>query len=185
MNAFKLFTLTALVLSMLFQGNFASADGPKTIRVGNLDLQHNGSGFRKKTLLTLYEGSLYLGQRSNTAASIIAADQPMAIRLRITSGFVSQEKMIAALSDGFENATNGKTSAISREIEQFRGCFGDSISKNDVFVISYLPGKGVQVDKNGERKGVIAGLAFKQALFGIWLSDRPADKNLRTAMLGQ
>jgi hypothetical protein len=32
---------------------------------------------------------------------------------------------------------------------------------------------------------VIQGLAFKQAMFGIWLCERPADAGLRVAMLGK
>jgi hypothetical protein len=54
-----------------------------------------------------------------------------------------------------------------------------------VFVLSYLPSSGVLVHKNGKQKGRIAGNEFKQALFGIWLSDRPVDESLKQAMLGR
>ena len=39
--------------------------------------------------------------------------------------------------------------------------------------------------KNGNKKGSIAGLEFKKALFGIWLGDKPADDDLKTGMLGK
>ena len=49
----------------------------------------------------------------------------------------------------------------------------------------YTPGSGVAISKNGELKDTIEGIAFKKALFGIWLSDKPADKKLKKAMLGK
>jgi hypothetical protein len=109
----------------------------------------------------------------------------MAITIEITSGFVSQEKMVAALNDGLQNSTRGKTAALKTEIEQFQACFGDDITKSDVFSIIYLPSHGVVVSKNGRQKGIIKGLAFKKALFGIWLGDNPVDPRLKNAMLGQ
>ena len=47
----------------------------------------------------------------------------------------------------------------------------------------YVPEKGTFILKNGKVKGTVPGLAFKQAFFGIWLSDQPVDAGLRSAML--
>jgi hypothetical protein len=107
----------------------------------------------------------------------------MAIRLEITSGLVTQEKLVESLNEGFDKATAGKPEPIRKEIDQFRRCFAHQIAKGDVFDLVYLPEHGVTVLKNGKRQGVVAGLAFKKALFGIWLSDDPVDKDLKSAML--
>jgi hypothetical protein len=176
--------LVAMAFAWLPAGSL-QAGGPRTLKLGSIELHRNGSGFRKKGPLTLYEGTLYLSKSSDDATTIIAADQPMAIRIEVTSGFVSRTALLEALDSGFENATGGQTEAIASAIRQFRQCFAEPIAKNDVFVLSYLPGAGVIVHKNGRQKGVVAGLPFKQALFAIWLSDRPADQRLRTAMLGK
>ena len=159
--------------------------GPEKLTVGQVAMQKNGSGFRKKSFITLYEGTLYLTQRSQDAAKIVAADSPMAIRLQIKSGFVSQQKMMGALEEGFKKATNGNTSPIAGEIQSFRKCFGEPINKGDVFVIAYLPDRGVSVLKNGQLKGSIAGIEFKKAVFGIWLSPTPVDANLKSSLLGR
>ncbi len=158
--------------------------GPEKLKLGKVELQRNGYGFRKKGLLTLYEGSLYLQGSSQDANAIVNAEQPMAIRIEITSGFVSQEKLLAALSEGFETATDGNVQTISTEIQTFRECFKDPIKKNDIFVLSYIPDAGVLVHKNGTKKGLIPGKQFKKALFGIWLDDSSVDSSLRSAMLG-
>ncbi len=161
------------------------AASPKTLKLGEIELQLNGSGYRKKSLLTLYEGALYLPQPSRDGSAIIAAEAPMAIRIQITSGFVSQQKMLDALNEGFRNATGGNPQAIAGQIRQFQSCFADPISKADVFILSYIPGSGVLVHKNGVQKGLIAGSEFKQALFAIWLSNRPVDTGLKRGMLGE
>ena len=108
----------------------------------------------------------------------------MAIRIEITSGFVSQEKLLTALSEGFQTATGGNVQAISSEIQKFRECFNEPIKKNDIFVLSYIPEAGVLVHKNSVKKGLIPGKEFKRALFGIWLDDSSVDSSLRSAMLG-
>ncbi len=178
--------LSIVLLTALVAVPAASdADAPKKLTLGEYQLQLNGTGYRKKSLLSLYEGSLYLQQPSRDASAIVEADQAMAIRIRIVSGFVSQSKLVEALNEGFQHSPGGRAQEIVEQINQFRACFGDEIKKNDVFVLSYIPGAGVLVHKNGRQKGLIPGLNFKQALFGIWLSKQPADAGLRDAMLGR
>ena len=53
------------------------------------------------------------------------------------------------------------------------------------FLESILENEGVVVYKNGVKKGSIDGQDFKKALFGIWLCDKPADKDLKDEMLGK
>jgi hypothetical protein len=108
----------------------------------------------------------------------------MAIKLHITSGMISSKKMINAVDEGFEKSTKGKTDAIASEIETFKGFFSDEINDGDIFDIAYVKGKGVMVYKNGKQKGMIPGFEFKKALFGIWLGTKPADKKLKSGMLG-
>jgi len=109
----------------------------------------------------------------------------MSIKLHIVSKLISSDKMVDAVNEGFENATNGNTKSIDSEIEQFRSFFKEEIKKNDVFDIVYIPDTGVTAYKNGKELGTIKGMNFKKALFGIWLSNRPADDDLKNSMLGK
>ena len=56
---------------------------------------------------------------------------------------------------------------------------------NDVFVLVYDPSTGVTVHKNGAAQGTIQGVAFKKALFGIWLGNNPVDAGLKTKLVGR
>lgn len=156
---------------------------PGYLQAGEQRLILNGSGVRTKTLLELYTAGLYLLKPSNNASAVIAAEEPMALRIKITSGFVSQSSLIDSLEDGFKNATGGDTREIRQEIDQFREFFKAEIKKGDVFDMVYLPQYGVIVNKNSKYLGVVAGVKFKRALFGIWLSDKPADTSLKQALL--
>ncbi len=59
------------------------------------------------------------------------------------------------------------------------------VKVGDLFEIYYVPGIGVQCNKNGKDFNVkIPGVPFKKALFGIWFSEDPVDEALKKGMLG-
>jgi len=90
-----------------------------------------------------------------------------------------------AVEEGFQNSTDENTEPLRDKIDKFISFFEDEIVKNDVFDIFYHPDAGVKVFKNNELKGTIKGQSFKEALFGIWFCDEPADDDLKEAMLGK
>ena len=186
MKSTVLLIASTLVLGLLVQpADAVEGGGPASMKIGETEIAKNGFGSRSKMMLSLYECSLYLPQKSNDAATILASNQPMAVRIEITSRFVSQAKMLSALNDGFQASTGGNTAAIAPDIKKFGDCFSDPIKMGDVFIFAYAPNTGVVVSKNSQQKGIVGGLEFKQALMGIWLGNNPVDGNLRTALLGQ
>ncbi len=182
-------SVVLVVLSVLFclliptKAVHAFGGGPDTLKIGETEVVRNGFGTRSKMMLALYDCALYLPEKSNDSAAILASDQPMAVRIEITSRFVSQAKMLAALNDGFRSSIGGNTSAIQADIKKFSACFSDPIKMGDVFVLAYAPGAGVSVYKNNQHKGAAGGLEFKKAVMGIWLGNNPIDATLKTAML--
>ena len=93
--------------------------------------------------------------------------------------------MTEATLEGFEASTDGNMAPVQDDVDQFMAVFQEEIKEGDVFDLVYLPGEGVRVLKNGEVRDTVGDLAFKKALFGIWLSDKPAQENLKERMLGQ
>ncbi len=159
---------------------------PNTLNFNEQELLLNGAGIRKKAVvLKLYSGGLYLSKKSNDAKAIIGSDDTMAIRLVITSSFVSSNAMSDAVEDGFKASTDENTGPIVDDIKKFKSFFSAEILEGDVFDITNQNGKGVVVYKNEKELGTIAGAAFKKALFGIWLGDDPADNKLKKGMLGK
>jgi hypothetical protein len=159
---------------------------PDTMSAGDQTLVLNGAGVRTKYLMDLYVGGLYLKQKSQDAKAIIAADEPMAIRLDIISGLITSEKMTKTTEEGFVASTGGNTAPIQAEIDSFIALFKDGIKKGDVYELLSLPGKGVESYKNGKLVATVPGLEFKKALFGIWLCNKSlVNASLKKGMLGQ
>jgi len=179
-----------LILTIIFMSPVCNAkeiEGvnlPESLEVVKGKLILNGAGVRSKFFMDLYVGALYLENKSNNPKEIIEGEEPMAIRLHIISSLITSKKMENATREGFENATKGNTEPIKSQIEKFISVFKEKIEENDIFDLIYLPGKGLEVYKNSEFKSRIEGLTFKQAVFGIWLSDKPAQKSLKKEMLG-
>ncbi|MGQ7844800.1 chalcone isomerase family protein [Granulosicoccus sp. 3-233] len=155
-----------------------------TLTVGKQTTTYHGAGVRKKLFIKLYVGSLYLASPTADAASIVAADEAMAIRLDVLSDLLTRKKLVKALDEGFAKSTGGNTQAIQPQIDQMLSFMQDKISPGSRYTLAYEPGVGTHISRNGESLTVIEGLPFKQALFGIWLSDQPAQDSLKAAMLG-
>ncbi|HPC47720.1 MAG TPA: chalcone isomerase family protein [Deltaproteobacteria bacterium] len=186
--AMKRIGILAVALMFLASSAYAvevaGVDMPDTLKAGDVNLVYNGGGKRTKFGMKVYVASLYLKQKSSDANAIINADEPMAIRLQITSGLVTPDKMKAAIDEGFENSTGGNVAPIQAKIDAFTACFRN-LAKDDVYDFVYQPGKGIEILKAGKLVSVIQGLDFKKGLFGIWLCDKPAQKDLKEAMLGK
>jgi len=177
-----------VLLTLSFSLHALEVDGvklPGTMQLGENELVLNGAGTRSKFFIDLYVGSLYLQKKSSVSSDVINAEEKMVIRLDITSSLITSEKMTDATFEGFENATNGNISSIKAEINQFMSAFSEEIKEGDKFEFAYAPEEGVVVTKNGTLKETIVSTPFKRALFGIWLSDKPAQDSLKEEMLGR
>ncbi|GLP98109.1 chalcone isomerase family protein [Paraferrimonas sedimenticola] len=154
------------------------------IQVQQQDLVLNGAGVRSKFFIDLYVGSLYLPAKSQAVDAILASEEVSAIRLNITSGMITSEKMTDAILEGFDNATNGNPGEMQQRIDDFIGVFNEEIVKGDQYTFNFIPGKGVVGFKNGEQKVIVDGDDFRVAMMKIWLGEKPAQKKLKQQMLG-
>jgi hypothetical protein len=148
------------------------------------ELQLNGLGTRKKLFLKLYVASLYVQEKQADAAKFLQMSQASCMRLNITSSKITAEKMVKAVRDGFNKSTHGNTAPIKTEIEVFLAWLSQPITKGDVFEFAFVPHNTMRVSKNDTELGVIESKAFSNALFAIWLGDMPADKKLKSGLLG-
>lgn len=174
----------ALVAGPLQAAKVGGITLDESFTVGSTETLYNGAGLRKKLFIKLYVGSLYLTTPSTDANAIIDADEAMAIRLNILSDLLTRDKLLSALKEGFDKSTGGNTAPIQPQIDQMIALMQDKVSPGDTLTLAYEPGVGTHVMRDGKELDVIEGLPFKKALFGIWLSDKPAQKSLKTDMLG-
>ncbi|MCG9720324.1 chalcone isomerase family protein [Shewanella sp. Isolate7] len=156
----------------------AGVDVADTMTSQEQVLQLNGAGVRSKFFMDLYVGSLYTVAPTEQAANVVDGEQISAIRLNITSGMITSEKMTEAMHDGFDRATDGDTSAIADSIKSFIATFAEPIKEGDQFTLVSVPGTGIVSYKNGQQLSVTSGEDFRKAVLAIWLGDNPTDKGL-------
>ncbi|MEQ8182836.1 chalcone isomerase family protein [Marinobacter salarius] len=184
-TGFASLLLTAALTTPAAALTVEGVDVPDTYSAMDTELKLNGAGTRSKWFMDLYIGGLYVPETIDDGQAIINADEPQAITLHIISGMITSDKMKSATMEGFENSTGGDLAAIKDVVDAFLDVFSEEIKDGDVFDLVYLPGEGVRVLKNGKERATIGDLEFKKALFGIWLSDEPAQEDLKEKMLGQ
>lgn len=176
----------SLVISLFFSSlhalDVAGVSIPKTLSKETTTLNLHGAGVRDKFFIDLYVAALYTSGSFPDVPTLVKADESMCISLHIISSLITSQKMEEATREGFAHATNSKTDAIQNEIEAFIRVFQEPIALNDSYELFYTPAKGVTIYKNGNLISTIQGLAFKQALFGIWLGETPAQESLKKAL---
>ncbi|NKF51060.1 chalcone isomerase [Shewanella sp. WXL01] len=177
--------LTALSFSSVIQAKeVAGVEVAEKLDVTNAQLQLNGAGVRSKFFMDLYVGSLYL-PAPQTELDAVLAQPHSVVRLNITSGMITSEKMQDAINEGFELATKDDVASIQTEVDTFMTFLSHEIVEGDQFTFVTQKDMGVTTFKNGQQLGVIEGEAFRQALLKIWLGDKPAQKSLRKKMLNK
>lgn len=184
-TGFASLLLTAALVSPASALTVEGVEVPETYSAMDTELKLNGAGTRSKWFMDLYVGGLYVPETISDGQAVINADEPQAITLHIISGMITSDRMTSATMEGFENSTDGNLAPIQDDVDEFLSVFEEEIKEGDVFDLVYLPGEGVKVLKNGEQRAVVGDLEFKKALFGIWLSDEPAQEDLKEKMLGQ
>lgn len=184
LSMIKTLTKGWLILVLFLPTLAWSADNfPAQQAFSGSNLALNGKGIRTKLFFKLYTAGLYLQQQSNDASAILSGNQPMALRMEITSAMITSETMETAVMDGFKLSAGDKLSALQGRIDQLMGIFKEKINKGDIYDFVYRPQNTI-ILKNGKQVGTIAGADFKQALYAIWLGVKPVQADLKNQLLG-
>ncbi len=176
------------MMVVLMMASLASAreledvEMPEMLVVKDTPLVLNGAGVRNVMFLKFYVGGLYLKEAMTDQQAVMEADEPMAIRLHLIDD-VDQKTMKKACLNGFKNATGNNLEPIQDQVDRFLECFSEPIKEGDIFDFRYHPDYGLEVYKFDELQDTMQDVKFKEAMFGIWLCDKPADKGLKKDML--
>jgi hypothetical protein len=156
-------------------------------KVGGKDLKLNGAGMRTKLVIKVYAAGLYLSEKSRNVADILKMDGPRRVTL-VMARDISSEDLGRAFMDGInENLDKAEKAKIVGQIGKFGEMFAsvDQIRKGDVLHMDWIPGTGTVCELNGKRIGEPASdINFYNAVLRIWLGEKPADRSLKPALLG-
>ncbi|MGB8768559.1 MAG: chalcone isomerase family protein [Candidatus Korobacteraceae bacterium] len=178
--------VVVFVLTSMFDLHAASLAGvtlPDTAQVGGKALVLNGLGVRTKYMVKVYVGGLYLEQKSSDPNAIIKADEPKQIVMKFLHG-ASKSQMTDAFDESFKDNTPEAEKTMKADIDRLLGAL-DPVKTGDEMVFTYIPGTGTTLTINGKEKVTIAGPAFGQVLFSVWLGPKPPNADMKKGMLGQ
>jgi chalcone isomerase-like protein len=159
----------------------AGATLPDTLSAGDKTLKLNGMGLRKKAMFKVYVGGLYLESPSKDAGTILAADQPKAIRLHFLRD-LTKAQLVEAFQEGFEaNAKDkaGQKAAFDKMLALVPG-----VKEGETLTFTYVPGKGTTLRVGEKDLGAFEGKGFADAVFSIWLGAKPPSEDLKKGMVG-
>lgn len=177
-----------LLLSTVFPAHALTVNDVEIAPELNLKgetLELYGAGVRSKYFMKLYVGSLYSTKAGQNADQIISSENLTAVRLNVTSGMITSERMAESIEEGFENASHGLMAPLRERLNHFLAVFDAPIVEGDQFTLVIVPGVGVETYKNGELLDTTRGDDFSRTLLAVWFGDVPADKKLKKQMLGQ
>jgi hypothetical protein len=155
---------------------------PDSFDAGGKTLQLNGAGVRKKFIVKVYVGALYLEAPSADPAAIVEADQAKAVRMFFLRN-VGRDQIMGAFKDGFQNNSKERLPELLPKLEQLRPAIPD-LKEGSVLSVAYEPGIGTTVSADKGDPVTVEGKDFADALFRNWLGPDPADGGLKQAMLG-
>ncbi len=150
-------------------------------------LQLVGAGIRTKTFLRInvYIGALYMVNPVKNADAVIGAKEAKRMVMHFLYHKVAKEKIIKGWNEGFEANSRPSLDTLQERIATFNSFFDSDLKEGDEAILTYIPGKGTNVEIKGVVKGTIPGDDFMEALFKIWFGEHPADKDLKEEILTQ
>lgn len=195
------FAVTLLMLAMpgLAAVTVAGVTFDETAKVGGGDTVLNGAGVRGVMFLNAYAIGLYLPRKQTEVAE--AYQISGAKRLRVVVLMESPaERLAQSLVKGIEKNHDTETlTLLQPRLDALKAALVTlgTVHSGDEADFDWLP-KGKGKDGKDEKDGVlrltingkkcgedIVGKDFYQALMTVWLGERPADRALKAALLGQ
>lgn len=155
------------------------------IALGGQELVLNGAGIRTRFMFKVYVCALYLPAKAGDLAGVLAK-APRRVQMTMLRD-LGAEDLVGALVDGLKlNSTTDELAALKPQTEQLVTVMKSvgEVRSGGVVTMDF-DGNETRIGYDGTAKGSIAGAPFNAALMKIWLGDKPAQADLKQAMLGR
>lgn len=151
----------------------------------------NGAGIRGVLFFKAYVIALYLPQKADTLANVLATVGPRRIHIVALRDLTAGQFADALVKGIRKNHSEAELAALNPRLETFRTTLLalKHAPKGTVIHLDWLPvaeGGATRLVVNGKQAGtLVPGEDFYHALLRIWLGEKPADGALKNALLGK
>ncbi len=191
MNAFARILLVALLglaVGSVVAAEVAGVKLEDRTKVGNAELALNGAGLRTKVFFKVYVIGLYLPEKAAGADAVLAQKGAKRVQIVLVRD-VSAEDFSGALMEGLKNnSSEAEFAALKPRAEQLKAALvaAGEAKSGTVVHLDFLPGSGTRLTIGDRQQGAdIPGEDFYSALLRIWIGAKPAQENLKEALLGK
>ena len=157
---------------------------PESVSINGTTCKLMGVGIRKKLIINVYLGALYLAQPSQSPAQVISSNQVKRVVIHFLYSELGTDQLVEAWNEGFEKNSGSSVTALKAKINRFNSFFTEPMKKGETIILTYIPEKGTEVVVKDSVKGIIEGQDFMEALFSIWFGSHPPSDGLKEGMLG-
>jgi hypothetical protein len=127
-----------------------------------------------------YVAALYLEPGSDPATALEAV--PKRLELEYFWDIGGEKFGPVAESALARNLDERSFERLRPQIEALHQSYQD-VKPGDRYALTYIPGEGTELAKNGVRLALVPGEEFAEAYFRIWLGESPLDRDLRDQLL--
>jgi hypothetical protein len=160
--------------------NLEGFEFPGSIRIGDEQVMRRGSG-----VLTWYGFKIYAAAYYSVSDKKVdfafEENRPCQLSIRYFRK-MKKKDLICVADECLDNRTDLDMDALRERINNLNNWYVD-VKKGDEYRLIYRPGEGTALNLNGRELGVIPGVDFASAYFGVWLSKYSPNQELRNQLL--
>lgn len=183
-------TLIAGILTLFLTGTSgalaAEIEGvrfPETRRVDDTTLVlHNVGLLRWKIFFKGLVGGLYLGE--GVPPADVLADVPKRLELHYFWSIDGDDFGEAANEILTENFPEKQLRELRPKIDRLNALYED-VEPGDRYALTYIPGRGTTLSKNGRDLGRVEGAELASVYFAVWFGSEPMDDSLKNQLLAK
>ena len=176
--------LTFAVLLAVLAAPAAEISGvsfPDQLAIGDAAVPLRGTAVMKwKRMIKVHASATWLP----TGQSDALADVPKAFELHYFHDIDAADFRTATEESLAASSSPEAIVALRPRIDRFNALYQD-IKEGQRYRLTYRPGVGTELAKDGTPLGTIEGADFAQAIFGIWLGPKAIDDDFRDRVLGR
>lgn len=136
---------------------------------------------RYRVLFRGYVGALYMGEGADS--SMLFRDVPKRLEIEYFWG-IPADKFAEVTTSGIAANRPDTVERLRPAIALWNGLY-ENVEAGDRYSVTYTPGLGTELARNGRSLGVVPGQEFGAAIFSIWFGDVPFDAQFRDTMLAK
>jgi hypothetical protein len=146
------------------------------------ELKKTGTGMlRYMRVFKVYNAAFYL--ESGASVDEVLDDKAKRFEVSYLRSFSGEDFGDATYKALRKSIPEPEIDRLRPRIEYHNSLY-ESVQPGDRYAVTYIPGRGTELARNGKLVGVIEGADFAAALFSIWVGENPIDPDFKNALLG-